>query len=137
MQTTVPAAYELGHPQKVGKAPHGQGMIGNTALARPRIYLAGPMSGLPDNNYPAFNAEAARLRALGYTVENPAENPEPVSLIGEPAWTDYMRLAIAQLVTCHVIALLPGWANSRGAHMEREIAWKLRMRVLMAAEVTR
>ncbi|MWK56955.1 DUF4406 domain-containing protein, partial [Pseudomonas otitidis] len=27
-----------------------------------RIYLSGPMSGLPDENRPAFNAEATRLR---------------------------------------------------------------------------
>ena len=40
----------------------------------PRIYLAGPMTGLPEFNYPAFHAEAARLRQLGYHVENPAEN---------------------------------------------------------------
>ena len=102
-----------------------------------RIFLSGPMSGLPESNYAAFNAEAKRLRALGYHVESPAENPEPVSLSGEPSWTDYMRLSIAQLVTCDVIALLPGWADSRGAHMEREIALKLHMPVLMAAEVTR
>lgn len=107
------------------------------AKDRPRIFLSGPMTDLPESNYPAFNATAARLRALGYHVENPAENPEPVSLAGEPSWTDYMRLSIAQLVTCNVVALLPGWANSRGAHMERHIALDLRMRVLMAAEVTR
>ena len=133
MKTTVPAAYELGHPQKVGKAPHGQGMIGNTALARPRIYLSGPMSGLPDNNYPAFNAEASRLRALGYTVENPAENDNGIA----DTWSDFMRLGIVQLVQCDVIALLPGWRDSRGAHMEREIALRLRMRVQMASEVMR
>ncbi len=41
------------------------------------IYISGPMSGLPECNYPAFNAAAAHLRALGYSVENPAENPDP------------------------------------------------------------
>jgi hypothetical protein len=30
-----------------------------------RIYIAGPMTGLPEFNYPAFNAEAQRLRGLG------------------------------------------------------------------------
>ena len=35
-----------------------------------RIYIAGPMTGLPDFNYPAFNAAAARMRALGFEVEN-------------------------------------------------------------------
>lgn len=34
-----------------------------------RVYLAGPMTGLPDFNYPAFNAEEKRIRALGYIVE--------------------------------------------------------------------
>jgi recombination protein RecT len=31
-----------------------------------RIYISGPMTGLPELNFPAFNAEAARLRALGF-----------------------------------------------------------------------
>ena len=31
-----------------------------------RIYLSGPMSSLPELNFPAFHAEAARLRALGF-----------------------------------------------------------------------
>ena len=29
-----------------------------------RIYVAGPMTGYPDLNFPAFHAETARLRAL-------------------------------------------------------------------------
>ena len=37
------------------------------------IYVSGPMSGLPDLNFPAFHAAAAELRALGHTVVNPAE----------------------------------------------------------------
>jgi hypothetical protein len=44
-----------------------------------KIYLSGPMTGLPDLNFPAFHAEAARLRALGYDVINPAELPEGIS----------------------------------------------------------
>lgn len=59
-----------------------------------RIYLSGPMTGLPDYNYPAFNAEAARLRALGYTVENPAENPP----VPGHVWELYMRAAIHKLL---------------------------------------
>lgn len=42
-----------------------------------RIYIAGPMTGLPDNNYPAFHEAAARLRKRCWHVENPAENPAP------------------------------------------------------------
>ena len=81
-----------------------------------RIYLSGPMTGLPEFNYPAFNAEAARLRALGYDVVNPAENPP------QATWADYMRQDIPQLLTCDTIALLPGWHDSKGARMEHYIA---------------
>ena len=82
----------------------------------PRIYLAGPMTGHPDFNYPAFNAEAARLRAIGYRVENPAENPV------QNTWQAYMRQALAQLVKCDAVALLPGWKASRGARIENQLA---------------
>jgi nucleoside 2-deoxyribosyltransferase len=95
-----------------------------------RIYLAGPMTGLPDFNYPAFNAEAARLRALGYHVENPSENPD------QPSWAHYMRQALAQLVTCDTIAVLPGWRDSRGARLEVTVANALGMPVVIAAEIT-
>ena len=97
-----------------------------------RIYLAGPMSGLPEFNYPAFNAEAARLRALGYHVENPAENPAPEG----GSWLSYMRLAIAQLVTCDAIALLDGWAASRGASVEHNLAKAMGLPVLRAKNLT-
>lgn len=92
----------------------------------PRLYLAGPMSGLPDFNYPAFHAQAARLRAIGWQVENPAENPAPAC----GSWGAYMRLAIAQLVQCDSIWLLPGWQDSRGARIEHDLATALGMTVL-------
>ncbi|MBT9158943.1 MAG: hypothetical protein DDT26_00192 [Dehalococcoidia bacterium] len=42
-----------------------------------RIYISGPMTGLHDLNFPAFRDAAAKLRAIGYEVVNPAElNPE-------------------------------------------------------------
>ena len=96
-----------------------------------RIYLAGPMSGLPELNYPAFHTEAARLRAMGYEVANPADNPEPPC----KSWAGYMRMAIAQLVTCDAIALLPGSGMSRGAVTELGLAHKLGMRIIYAAEI--
>ena len=91
-----------------------------------RIYLAGPMSGLPDFNYPAFNAEALRLRSAGWHVENPAENPRPPC----GSWAGYMRLALAQLVTCDSIALLPGWSRSKGACIEHFVAVQLGLAVV-------
>ena len=97
-----------------------------------RLYLAGKMSGLPDFNYPAFRSEAARLRALGYHVENPAENPEPSC----GTWLAYMRMAITQLVQCDAIALLDGWQDSRGACVERTLADGLGLEVYRAKQIT-
>lgn len=89
------------------------------------VYLSGPMSGLPDYNYPAFHAAAAHLRALGYVVESPAENPEPPC----KSWEGYMRLALAQLVRCDITVRLPGWQASRGAVIESSLARMLGMAV--------
>jgi len=83
-----------------------------------RIYVAGPMSNIKDFNYPAFNLVAAELRAQGHHAENPAENPAPPC----GSWEAYMRMAIAQLVTCNEIHMLPGWKESRGAKVEYQLA---------------
>ena len=93
-----------------------------------RIYLAGPMSGLPGLNYAAFNEEAKRLRALSYAVENPAENPEPHCR----SWLGYMRMAVRQLSTCDAVFMLPGWRNSRGACIEHQLAVGLGLEIMEA-----
>jgi hypothetical protein len=91
-----------------------------------RIYLSGPMSGLPDLNFPAFNAAAAKLRSLGYTVVNPAElNPDNTT-----AWDACMRADIKALCDCTTLALLPGWERSQGAHLEMHIAHRIGIEVL-------
>ena len=79
-------------------------------------YVSGPMSGLPESNYPAFNHAAARLRAMGYSVENPAE------CYWQPTWLAYMRIAVAKLARCDAIVMLPGWEASRGAKVEHALA---------------
>lgn len=95
---------------------------------KPRLYLAGPMTGLPDFNYPAFNAEAARLRAIGFHVENPAENPV------QDSWQAYMRNAVRQMMLCDAVALLPGWKLSRGALIENGLAVSLGIKARPCAE---
>jgi hypothetical protein len=93
-----------------------------------RLYLAGPMTGVQDFNYPAFHAEAARLRALGYVVENPAENPE------QDSWLAYMRVSIRQMLTCDAVALLPNWQISKGAMIEYRTAIAIGIPALLCEE---
>lgn len=90
------------------------------------IYISGPMTGLPDLNFPAFNATASRLRAAGFTVANPAEiNPD-----SSMSWEACMRADIKALCDCDTICMMPGWENSRGAHLELHVAHRLGIKVV-------
>jgi hypothetical protein len=95
-----------------------------------RIYLAGPMRGIPDYNFPAFSFAANRLRNSGHSVFNPAEKGEEAELEKSPGEIDYLDFrrrvfAIDAEFICkeaEVVALLPGWENSLGARAERALA---------------
>lgn len=101
----------------------------------PLVYVAGPMTGIADFNFPAFNAAADRLLNNGYEVINPADNdngdPEQARTSGTP-WEDYMRKDIADLIEADAIAVLPGWQNSKGASLEVTVAAALDMPILDA-----
>lgn len=91
------------------------------------VYLSGPMTGLPELNFPAFNAAATVLRNSGWRVVNPAElNPDPAT-----PWAACMRSDIKALCDCDVLALLPGWEKSKGAHLELQIAHRLEIRICL------
>ena len=90
-----------------------------------RVYLAGPMTGLPESNFPAFNQEAERLRAEGLQVLNPADH----GIVDGADWADYLRHDIAGLASCERIHLLRGWTKSKGACLEMTIAKALGMTV--------
>lgn len=86
-----------------------------------RLYIAGPMTGIADYNFPAFNAMADKMRAAGWHVENPADH----GLVPGADWADYLRYDIGCLASCEAIMLLPGWTASRGARLEVSIAKEL------------
>lgn len=90
-----------------------------------RLYVAGPMSGLPDHNYPAFHEAATRLRDLGYQVENPAETEKPA----DTPWQEFMRDGLTRMLRCDGVALLPGSHLSQGARLEVHAALEIGMPV--------
>jgi hypothetical protein len=92
-----------------------------------RVYIAGPMSGLPDFNYPAFFTAEEELRGAGHQPVNPARLWNGCE---SPTWADYMRRGIEDVLTCEGIALLPGWGRSQGARLERKVAKALGLKVL-------
>src|SRR6266404_3170386 len=105
-----------------------------------KIYLAGPMRGIAEFNFPAFFKAAETLRQLGNEVFNPAErdNKKHGVNIGEGNPTGSIEQAAAQhgfslrealaadvvwiCTNADTIALLPGWEKSLGAQAELAIA---------------
>lgn len=90
-----------------------------------KVYVSGPMTGLPGNNFEAFNAVAAELREAGYDVEDPADK----GIVPGWTWEDYLRFDLGVLVKCDQVATLPGWRKSRGARLEVRVATALGMSV--------
>lgn len=96
-----------------------------------RIYISGPMTGLPDFNFPAFNVEASRLRALGYDVVNPVDlNPDTTT-----PYNECLRNDLKALLDCDTIAMLDGWMDSNGAHLEVHIAHRVGIKVVNARDI--
>jgi len=107
------------------------------------IYLAGPMTGYPQFNFPAFMAAAKKLRAQGRTVFNPAENDMEVhgedfgkdndtgdvALAEETAGfslRDALKTDLSWICdNADGIAMLPGWEDSKGAKAEHALAYAL------------
>lgn len=93
-----------------------------------KVYLAGPMVGIPDYNFPMFFSAAEELEARGYEVFNPAQNDldtwgtiEEVKRLAN--YRDCLQMDLSWICSrAEAIALLPGWENSKGCAVEFELA---------------
>ena len=82
-----------------------------------RIYISGPVSGMPAKRLELFERAARQLEAAGYKVSVPTRMVD--------AGTKYhkaMRLCFAELLRCQGVAMLPGWRRSKGASTEVRVA---------------
>ncbi len=98
-----------------------------------RLYIAGPMTGLPDFNYPSFFKAAERLRETGHDPINPARSE---GREGCATWLHYLRASLRDIANCDGVATLPGWQASRGAVVEVELARSLGLPVASVQEWT-
>lgn len=110
------------YPAKVPSAT----MNSKEWLGRSRVYVSGPMRGIDEFNFPAFNEAAKVLRGQGYDVINPAETFDGAT---DRKWEDYMRVDIESLLQVDEVALLPNWQNSVGVKVELTVAAALGLRV--------
>lgn len=114
-----------------------------------KIYVAGPMRGIPEFNFPAFNAATVKLRADGHEVFNPAEkdNERHGTDISKGNTTGCEKVATQQhgfnlrealgidlawiCAEADAVALLPGWQKSKGATAEHATAEALGLQVIL------
>ena len=89
-----------------------------------KIYLSGPMRGIPEYNFPAFDAAAKRLRGEGHIVFSPADSDRFMDLIGVPVNARTCFEIDSAYISRHAEAVyvLPGWETSRGAQAEIALA---------------
>lgn len=94
-----------------------------------RIYIAGPMRGIPEWNFPAFDEAEARWRAAGHVPFSPAQvdralkyDPNEQGEATNGHLRHVIQMDIACIMAADAIALLPGWENSRGATVELSLA---------------
>lgn len=84
-----------------------------------KIYISGPISGLPiDNVRHRFDLWRQKLRRAGYEVVIPTENGLPSTA----SWEEHMTRDIELLQSCDAIFMLEGWQQSRGCRIEFNIA---------------
>jgi hypothetical protein len=98
-----------------------------------KIYVAGPMRGYCELNFPAFNDAAMQLAFEGWEVVNPVDiNPDP-----ETPYETCMKRDIAELVKCDAIYMLQGWIDSAGAKLEFSIASSCGLKIFYQEEYER
>lgn len=111
-----------------------------------RVYVAGPMTGIPHFNIPAFEAMAASLRYCLDGPQSPAYEPVlPLDIIGGAhrdallrsttgsiddypsgmTWGDFLSRDVKAISDggIDLILVLPGWERSRGARLETYVGY--------------
>jgi len=96
------------------------------------IYIAGPMRGYPEFNFPAFAAARDVLNAQGWNAISPADMDIAVGFdpkqahLATPEFLDAaLRRDIDAILRSQAIYMLRGWENSVGARAEYWLArWR-------------
>lgn len=115
-------------------------------MRRRKIYIAGPMRGIPFYNFPEFDKAAETLFNQGWDPVNPAELDRELGYHPEemPVNFDWNSIPegfplksivakdIDALTECDAIYMLAGWERSKGAKAELAVAIWLGLEVLFA-----
>lgn len=103
-----------------------------------KVYIAGPMTGYQEFNFPQFFQAERELIALGHEPLNPAwNNGKDLESAIEDAeyngrgWVEYMRRDLNYLAQADAVCVLEGWKKSKGAQLEVHIAKQLEIPIMI------
>lgn len=113
-----------------------------------RVYLAGPMRGLPGWNFAEFDrveklwtaaghqvfSPARTCRALGYA---PPEGSSSDSHVDRQHLLHVIQTDLACIYACDAVVVLDGWESSRGATVEVALAQFLNLPIYDADNPSR
>lgn len=143
IQSKIPTEIFKENFDKIFSKPKKEGSM--------NVYLAGPMRGYKDFNFPAFFEAANKLREDGHTVFNPAErdtkeygserlktetgNEEEVAKnLGKEGLSLARECFLADTTficsQADAIYLLSGWQKSRGAIAERALGEAIGLKIV-------
>lgn len=112
----------------------------------PKVYIAGPMRGIPLFNFPAFDAARDLAKAKGWDPISPAdidrdsgfhENDPNADVYTPEVNRTFAGRDVAAILSLRgeegdALALLPGWEGSTGALAELALAKWVKLRILDA-----
>lgn len=114
-------------------------LLANQGGVEVNVYIAGPMRGYPQYNFPAFDQAAELAKRLGYRPFSPAALDRAVGVDGSRELPPgFLRECVLRdfvsIYACQAIAMLPGWRDSVGARAEYAIAKWLQLNILDAVD---
>ena len=99
-----------------------------------KIYISGPITGLPQAKARAnFAAAADQIRRKGHEPVNPCLTQELLDP-KTTSWSQYMEVCLALLRVCDALVFLPGAARSKGSNLEAFEARNHNKKVFMSIE---
>lgn len=106
-----------------------------------KIYIAGPMSGYPEFNFPKFFAVQEQLENEGWQVFNPANKDDEAGVVTDASYASGDALALVssgwsfkdaykwdtdKVIEADAIYMLKGWEASPGARGEHGVAMAMK-----------
>ena len=102
------------------------------------VYIATPITGVPEQNLPMVREIAKALESMGFSPivphdidapDHPGECPEADTYPGvtgqEHGGLCYLKEDLRVMLECGMVVAAPGWSKSRGATVEVELAKKV------------